>query len=61
MVMDEVFARFMKHSPVCVMVQAVLEHTFGAPKIDAVFERTATSPYTGTLLLSTVVEASWYR
>jgi predicted lipid carrier protein YhbT len=61
MVMDEVLARFVKRSPACVMVQAVLEHTLSAPAVDAIFERTAERQYTDKLLFSTVVDvpAKW--
>jgi hypothetical protein len=56
MVLDDVFERFARLSPVAVMARAALEHALAPEAIDALFERTAQRQYTRTLLFSSVVD-----
>ena len=56
MVLDDVFERFARQSPVTVMAPAVLEHALSPLAIDALFEQTAQRQYTRTLLFSSVVD-----
>jgi IS4 transposase len=56
MVLDDIFERFARQSPVTVMVRAALEHTLSPQAIDALFEQTAQRQYTRTLLFSSVVD-----
>ena len=56
MILDDIFERFTRQSPVTVMARAALEHTLSPQAIDALFERTAQRQYTRTLLLSSVVD-----
>ena len=56
MVLDDIFERFARQSPVAVMVRAALEHTLSPRAIDALFEQTAQRQYTRTLLFSSVVD-----
>jgi len=44
MLLDTVFAPFVKERPICVMARAVLERLLDAPCIDALFARTAQKP-----------------
>jgi hypothetical protein len=55
MLLGQRFEAFVQKSPISVMVRAVLERTFHAPRIDALFERTAVRQYTRELLFSTLV------
>ncbi len=55
MLLGQRFEVFVQKSPVPVMVRAVLERVFHAPRIDALFERTAVRQYTRDLLFSTLV------
>jgi hypothetical protein len=55
MVFGEVLQRFLKDSPVCVMVRATLERPFSANKLNALFQKTAQRQYTRELLFSSVV------
>jgi hypothetical protein len=55
MLLGRRFEAFVQKSPVSVMVRAVLERAFHAPRLDALFERTAVRQYTRDLLFSTVV------
>jgi hypothetical protein len=41
MLLDTIFAPFVKERPICVMARAVLERLLDAPRIDALFARTA--------------------
>jgi hypothetical protein len=41
MLLDTVFAPFVKERPICVMARAVLERLLDAQRIDALFARTA--------------------
>ena len=56
MVLDDIFERFARLSPVAVMARAALEHALAPQAIDALFERTAQRQYTRTLLFSSVVD-----
>jgi IS4 transposase len=56
MVLDDLFERFARQSPVTVMVRAALEHALSPLAIDALFERTAERQYTRTLLFSSIVD-----
>ena len=56
MLLDTVFAPFVKERPICVMARGVLEHLLDADRIDTLFERTATHQYTRALLFSSVVQ-----
>src|SRR4051794_10065470 len=55
MIHSEVFQRFVEDSPVCVMVQMLLENTLPPSTVDALFERHAELQYTRNLLFSDVV------
>ena len=41
MLLDTIFAPFVKERPICVMARAVLERLLDAPRVDALFARTA--------------------
>lgn len=56
MVLEQIFERFVKESPVSVMVRGLLEKILSAQKLDELFERSSKSQYTKELLFSTVVE-----
>ena len=56
MVLDDIFERFARQSPVTVMARAALEHALSPRAIDALFEQTARRQYTRTLLFSWVVD-----
>ena len=56
MLLDTVFAPFVKERPICVMARAVLERLLDAPRIDALFARTAERQYTRELLFSSLVQ-----
>lgn len=56
MILRDVFLRFEKDSPVCVMVRAALENAFAADRLDALFEKTAEQQRSGELLFSTVAD-----
>jgi IS4 transposase len=56
MVLSEVFDRFARQSPVCVMVRATLENVFSAERLDALFARTAVQQRSSELLFSTVAD-----
>jgi hypothetical protein len=55
MIHGDVFQRFVDDSPVCVMVQALMENALSPTTVDALFERYAIAQYTETLLFSDVV------
>src|SRR3954454_10567224 len=55
MIQTEVFQRFVEDSPVCVMVQALMENALSPTTVDTLFERHAESQYTRDLLFSDVV------
>ena len=56
MLLDTVFAPFVKERPICVMARAVLERLLDAPRIDDLFARTAERQYTRDLLFSSLVQ-----
>jgi len=56
MLLDTVFAPFVKERPICVMARSVLERLLDADRIDTLFEHTATQQYTRELLFSSVVQ-----
>jgi hypothetical protein len=55
MLLDTIFAPFVKERPICVMARAVLERLLDAPRIDDLFARTAQRQYTRELLFSALV------
>jgi IS4 transposase len=56
MLLDTIFAPFVTERPICVMARAVLERLLDAPRIDALFARTAQQQYTRELLFSSLVQ-----
>jgi hypothetical protein len=56
MLLDTIFAPFVKERPICVMARAVLERLLDAPRIDDLFARTAQRQYTRELMFSSVVQ-----
>ena len=54
MLLDTIFAPFVKERPICVMARAVLERLLDAPRIDALFAHTAQQQYTRELLFSSL-------
>jgi hypothetical protein len=56
MLLDTIFAPFVKERPICVMARAVLERLLDAPRIDELFARTAQQQYTRELLFSSLVQ-----
>jgi hypothetical protein len=56
MLLNSVFGRFVKESPVAVMVRGLLEHALTPASVDALFEQHAESQYTRDLLFSQIVE-----
>ena len=56
MLLDTIFAPFVKERPICVMARAVLERLLDAPRLDALFARTAQQQYTRELLFSSLVQ-----
>jgi hypothetical protein len=56
MVFGEVFSRFLKESPVAVMVAALMEHVLAPEKINAIFARNARIQYERDVLFSTTVD-----
>jgi len=56
MLLDTIFAPFVKKRPICVMARAVLERLLDAPRIDALFARTAERQYTRELLFSSLMQ-----
>ena len=55
MIHSEVFQRFVEDSPVCVMVQTLMENALSPTTVDTLFERHAELQYTRDLLFSDVV------
>jgi hypothetical protein len=55
MLLDTIFAPFVKERPICVMARAVLERLLDAQRIDALFARTAQQQYTRELMFSSLV------
>src|SRR5918996_1578818 len=56
MLLDTIFASFVKERPICVMARAVLERLLDAPRIDDLFARTAERQYTRELMFSSLVQ-----
>jgi IS4 transposase len=56
MLLDTIFAPFVKERPICVMARAVLERLLDAPRIDDLFARTAERQYTRELMFSSLVQ-----
>jgi hypothetical protein len=56
MLLDTVFAPFVKERPICVMARAVLERLLDAQRIDDLFARTAQRQYTRELMFSSLVQ-----
>lgn len=56
MVFGELFERFAKSCPACVMHRALMENIFAAEKLDALFRREAEAQYERELLFSTLVD-----
>jgi hypothetical protein len=56
MVWSEVLSKFLKESPVAVMVGALMEHVLAPEKIDGIFVRTARSQYERQVLFSTIID-----
>ena len=55
MLLGQVFERFVKESPVSVMVRGLLEKALCPQTLDELFERSAKTQYTRELLFSTIV------
>ena len=56
MLLDTIFAPFVKERPICVMARAVLERLLDAQRIDDLFARTAQQQYTRELMFSSLVQ-----
>jgi hypothetical protein len=56
MLLNSVFDRFVKESPVAVMVRGLLENVLTPASVDALFEQHAESQYTRELLFSQIVD-----
>lgn len=56
MILKEVFERFVRSCPACVMYRMLLENIFSAEKVDAVFREAAEVQYERELLFSTLVD-----
>jgi hypothetical protein len=56
MLLETIFAPFVKERPICVMARAILERLLDAPRLDALFARTAQQQYTRELLFSSLVQ-----
>jgi hypothetical protein len=56
MLLDTIFAPFVKERPICVMARAVLERLLDAQRLDDLFARTAERQYTRELLFSSLVQ-----
>src|SRR5499426_3308198 len=56
MLLDTIFAPFVKERPICVMARATLERLLDAQRLDALFAWTAERQYTRELLFSSLVQ-----
>lgn len=56
MVLNDVFDRFAKKTPVSVMVRAMMENVLKSESLDFIFDENAQQQYAGDLLFSTVAE-----
>ena len=54
--LDLIFERFVKQSPVSVMVRGLMERVFNKEQLDSIFENHARSQYTRELLFSSIVD-----
>jgi hypothetical protein len=54
--LETIFAPFVKERPICVMARAVLERLLDAPRLDALLARTAQQQYAGDILFSSLVQ-----
>ena len=56
MLLDTIFAPFIKERPICVMARAVLERLLDAPRLDDLFACTAQRQYPRELMFSALVQ-----
>jgi IS4 transposase len=56
MLLDTIFAPFVKERPICVMARAVLERLLDTQRLDELFAHTAQQQYTRHLLFSSLVQ-----
>ena len=56
MILNAVFERFAKRTPITVMTRALLEHALGAEALNSLFQQHAQQQYTNKLLFSTMVD-----
>jgi len=56
MLLETIFAPFVKERPICVMARGTLERLLDAQRLDALFARTAQQQYTRELLFSSLVQ-----
>ena len=56
MLLDTIFAPFVKERPICVMARAVLERLLDPQRLDELFAHTAERQYTRELLFSSLVQ-----
>jgi hypothetical protein len=56
MLLDTIFAPFVKERPICVMARAVLERLLDAQRIDTLFAHTAERQYIRELMFSSLVQ-----
>ena len=56
MLLDTIFAPFVKERPICVMARGTLERLLDAQRMDTLFARTAQQQYTRELLFSSLVQ-----
>jgi hypothetical protein len=54
--LDAIFERFVKLSPVSVMVRGLMERVLNTEQLDSIFENHARSQYTRELLFSSIVD-----
>jgi hypothetical protein len=55
MVLDTIFTPFLQQRPVCVLARATLERLFDPTRLNALFDRTATTGYTRKVHFATLV------
>jgi IS4 transposase len=56
MILRDVYERFAKKKPVCVMVRATIENVLAAERLDTIFEENAQRQHTGELMFSAVAD-----
>ena len=56
MVLNGVFDRFAKKTPVCVMARAMMENVLNPESLDSIFDQNAQQQYAGDLMFSTVAD-----